>query len=135
MNRQIKFRALDLENHEWVHGYLGLESGKTVIIDTGDGNATTKVDPATVGEFSGLKDKNGVEVYEDDFVEFHEGDQKDVYLVQFKFGAFYLGHHEDAEYDEFMTFGMDWSNGPDSNQLLSRSVIGNIHQNPELVNA
>ena len=72
-------------------------------------------------EFTGLKDRNGKEIYEGDVIEYREGDHEPQrFTAEFLDGAFYLRSHEDPEY----------------NSLIETSpieVIGNIYENPELV--
>lgn len=132
MNREIKFRGKDFLKEEWVYGDLVKTKNFVAIKKTnGDYFRPTQVSPNTVGQYTGLKDKDGREIYEGDILQYI-GKRKDnmnkVYRrkVVFHEGMFALLSKELPAYSALNYHCME-------DGRSAWSVIGNIHDNPELI--
>lgn len=123
--REIKFRGKRIDTGEWVYGDLWrlYYSGSSVswVIRDGHGNMEDhEVDPETVGQFIGLHDRNGKEIYEGNVCSWKYGFISGVSEVRFFDGAFRLHGYPFDEHNLIAT-----------GERLE--VIGNIHENPELL--
>ena len=131
MNREILFRGKRTDNGEWVYGDLLCNWTVPQILSEEDGNEYLVI-PATVGQFTGLTDKNGVKIWEGDII----GDWTDVdgEQVQSTCPVFFeetLGEWMiDVNHGQEMA--MAYSLASELNDF-DYEVIGNIHDNPELI--
>ena len=136
--REILFRGKRIDNGEWLEGsFLNDRDGSFYIcpavsdISYGDGGNSRrigcwyKVDPSTVGQYTGLNDKNGKRIFEGDVAKVLQGKNKDIAYVGFENGAFMLYPKTGNIYEK--TLWEYWYNDWDVD------VIGNITDNPELL--
>ena len=68
MNDRYLFRAKRVDNREWVEGLLTIMWGQLHIINPNDENTAYPIDPSTICQCTGLTDKNGVLIWENDIV-------------------------------------------------------------------
>lgn len=115
MSRTIKFRAWNKENEEYINGYdVLLRCDGSAISRYALGALDTDMPVnAIIEQYTGLKDKNGKEIYEGDIIRVSYGYNYEV--RQFRTGAWRIGR------DDLCV----WAD--------SSEVIGNVHENPELL--
>ena len=143
MTERYLFRGKRLDNGEWVQGYyvrfpmpisVGAESSihyiYTTAKDPDDNCNRYEVDPATVGQCTGLRDKNGTLIFEGDIVRYKISTKLTVIAAvkwngaSAEFNAFVLNRDGDYIDDD------EWRLCETSVNL---EIIGNIHNNPELL--
>ena len=138
--REILFRGKRICNGEWVYGNLILTERLTetecyISSQTGIDNGKSYkfyVDPLTVGQFTGLTDKNGKKVFEGDIVditqydniyhEVHRCCKSKVFFSNFAFRTNAAPEYEDEEPLSYWF----WHD-------CDFEIVGNIHDNPELL--
>lgn len=143
--REIKFRGKRIDNGEWVYGYYRIffnsANGTENHFIANDYSETEQVVPETVGQFTGLIDKNGKEIYEGDIVKIfasHNSWSEDVFKIEFMLGGFSIIPPQGFAP---CTIGKYFNDAVDNNVFESWAdcngsvfeVIGNIHDNPELL--
>ena len=149
--REIIFRGKRLDNGEWVYGSLFVGFKKSYICPEAiamyyfDGalclGGFIEVDPSTVGQYTGLKDNNGKEIFEGDIIKADNGNCSSISVV--KFGKYYPKmfyamldmccpgtRHLNAN-------GFYLESNKHADMILFKSrylvVIGNVHDNAELL--
>lgn len=149
MHREILFRGKRLDNGEWVCGDLlqsKYSSGdyKTSIMEQTPVALNFPVYPETVGQYTGLKDKNGEKIFEGDVVNMHQflfdGSEYETEITgvikQGDYG-WTLSQIKNKEVNDHMGY----ENGEGETYLIdfyglheeSFEIIGNIYDNPELL--
>lgn len=138
MNREIKFRGKMVPEQVWIYGTLlripaplvclGKKEEDKYYIQFADPNyipdwnmpyrmVQGQVDNNTIGQFTGLHDKNGKEIYEGDIVKYENMTGK----IMFFNGSFIMSNFEETE---------EWELGVINEEI---EVIGNIYENSELL--
>jgi len=130
MSREIKLRGIntafrngiEIDNVctiDWMHDEVYFENGTDV---------STSIEDAKLMQYTGLKDKNGAEIYEGDVVKcrVRSGAAMTRCIGEVKFSTTYCS---------FVAAGVKQYFGrkPNLHELYMIEVIGNIHQNPELL--
>lgn len=122
--REIKFRAKDLLTGEWHYSrnnWLEQLFCQKLYDCTGEypGSGKPSIDPSTVGQFTGMVDRNKQEIYEGDILYDHYSNNR--FRVYFTYASFDVEGILEAEYRSLSDVAND------------SEVIGNIHDNPELL--
>ncbi|EGO9398509.1 hypothetical protein DSH82_06005 [Enterococcus faecalis] len=117
-----KFRARD-QRGNWHVGLLTFMFGQYAIVNEADENTVYLIDKETIGQSTGLKDKNGVEIFEGDvlyYIPFESHINNSI--IVFEKGSFCTKMLRNGKLTSVRFI--------DSEEY---EVIGNIHENPELL--
>ena len=134
--REIKFRGKALsDDHKWLYGNLNVnDDGKAAIMRIGDFWSLQRVDADTVGQFTGLLDTARKEIYEGDIVVVKEDGEESRHVVRYM-------NDEDYPAFDLVPESISWCgefNGLSYCMIHMDAaiyVIGNIYDNPELLEA
>jgi uncharacterized phage protein (TIGR01671 family) len=125
--REILFRGMRTDTKEWVEGVaFPHDNNKVTMLSQHpmDGSLVGKeVDPETVGQFTGLTDKNGTKIFEGDIVRYNDTIHKVIFCTINGSAFFGITMPDRGEIWNFA--GITCAN--------KMEVIGNIYDNPELL--
>jgi uncharacterized phage protein (TIGR01671 family) len=141
--RDIKFRGKEVRSGEWVYGgFANIEGSPCIVkpvlefdeIQGCELPVLYSVDPSTVGQFTGIKDMYGKEIYEGDVIYLHAFPEENAEEVQTGTAEIYW-KDIDMEFQlRALRFNNEWAMTTWSGWASETwEVIGNIHDNPELI--
>lgn len=127
--REILFRGKQIINGDWVEGNLlvpDLSNRDTQILMSTDTYCIRNVIPSTVGQYTGLTDKNGKKIFEGDIIDTPDRLVKVVWFAgNAQFDLHFIRYKDEVAITNFKGIHM--------RDLKEYEVIGNIHDNPELL--
>lgn len=138
--REILFKAKSTDNGEWVEGLLIIMFGQHHIQKWRSENIAYSIDPKTICQYTGLTDKNGKRIWENDILR---------YSYEYP-GSPWLKKEENIKYRVGAVFWQEWRGlwavcGRGTSRAINQDVfvycrnpnrtevIGNIFDNPELL--
>lgn len=128
--REIRYRGIGIAERKWVFGSLWFDTRDGVtLIWSEELKYWVRVDPATVGEYTGLKDRKGIAIYEGDVIRSPLSEDKTrPHRIFYHTGnAAFMRALIDRKELCYLRLDQDWI------YKFGKEVIGNIHDNPELI--
>nr|DAH80334.1 MAG TPA: YopX protein [Caudoviricetes sp.] len=139
--REILFKAKSVEYGKWLEGYylkkydfLGKEVHFIFLEYRPNAWRCIEVNPDTICQFTGLCDKNGNKIWENDIIKYHFGEN----YAPIKYGCYQ--NCFDSQKTEHVGFYVDWSDGKCLRKdlgywinMVDTMPVGNIFDNPELL--
>ena len=124
--REIKFRGKDRTGKWHYGGYVEFAGSPRIIYEATDGPlralCPVRVIPSTIGQFTGLHDANGKEIYEGDILNRNDAQFPMRGPVDYENGTFYF-HDEELGFYSYPLHSIAYK-GPTLDKL---EVVGNIH--------
>lgn len=134
--REILFKAKRIDNSEWVEGLLTIMWGEYHIIHKNNENLAYPIIEETICQYTGLTDKNENKIWENDVVKYHFDEE----VAPIRFGEYQ--NCFDSTKTSHIGFYVDWNNNKALRKdlgywvnMIDCNVIGNIFDNPELIEA
>ena len=130
--REILFRGKRIDNDEWVEGCYLYDKKYDKHYITEVGTHCGEVIPETVGQYTGVTDKNGKRIFEGDIVQSQASDNQEDWKnwrVEYVNGSFVFTRdlpRKKHKYEENLLC-------EEEIELYGLAVIGNIHDSPELL--
>lgn len=142
MNREILFRG-KRGNGRWVYGSLVVSENIKPAIYYEEGKGLVKrldwcyVKPDTIGQYTGLKDKNGVKIFEGDIIKTPRGSIGEVVFGRAEEECTHREHRRKIT-DVYTTYGWVFKRADGftiaiDDEILQGELIGNVTDNPELM--
>lgn len=147
MKREILFRGKSIGTGEWLYGYLfnyGLTAPTNVPCicvcvpkSWKEAYNLYTVSPESIGQYTGLKDKNGVKIFEGDIIKTPRGSIGEVVFGRAEEECTHREHRRKIT-DVYTTYGWVFKRADGftiaiDDEILQGELIGNVTENPEMV--